>query len=109
MAVPSMVPVWANGGCAGRCVEYVRRLLRITLQIVKVGLTPDYRLRVWPCKRWGDAYDAYRERVPRWITTVGRSDWLCVDGLSWRWVGRHPNVHMPVGILPPDQARGWPA
>lgn len=35
MAMPSIVLVWADGGYAGRCVEFARRLLRITLQIVK--------------------------------------------------------------------------
>ncbi|MFZ5851126.1 MAG: IS5 family transposase [Actinomycetota bacterium] len=35
MAMPSIVLVWADGGYAGRCVDVARRLLRITLQIVK--------------------------------------------------------------------------
>ena len=30
MAMPSIVLVWADGGYAGRCVEFARRLLRIT-------------------------------------------------------------------------------
>jgi len=35
MAMPSIVLVWADGGYAGRCVDFARRLLRITLHIVK--------------------------------------------------------------------------
>jgi transposase len=35
MAMPSIVLVWADGGYAGRCVEFARRMLRITLHIVK--------------------------------------------------------------------------
>jgi transposase len=35
MAMPSIVLVWADGGYAGRCVEFAHRILRITLQIVK--------------------------------------------------------------------------
>lgn len=35
MAMPSIVLVWADGGYAGRCVHFARRLLRITVQIVK--------------------------------------------------------------------------
>ena len=35
MTMPSIVLVWADGGYAGRCVEFARRLLRITLHIVK--------------------------------------------------------------------------
>jgi len=35
MAMPSIVLVWADGGYAGRCVEFAHRMLRITLQIVK--------------------------------------------------------------------------
>jgi transposase len=35
MAMPSIVLVWADGGYAGRCVEFARRMLRITLHIVR--------------------------------------------------------------------------
>ena len=35
MAMPSIALVWADGGYAGRCVQFARRFLRITLQIVK--------------------------------------------------------------------------
>jgi len=35
MKMPSMVLVWADGGYAGKCVEFARRWLRITLEIVK--------------------------------------------------------------------------
>ncbi len=35
MAMPSIALVWADGGYAGRCVEFARRFLRIALQIVK--------------------------------------------------------------------------
>ena len=35
MKMPSIALVWADGGYAGRCVEFARRWLRITLQIVK--------------------------------------------------------------------------
>jgi len=35
MAMPSIVLVWADGGYAGRCVEFARRVLRITLHIVR--------------------------------------------------------------------------
>jgi transposase len=35
MKMPSIVLVWADGGYAGRCVEIARRMLRITLTIVK--------------------------------------------------------------------------
>lgn len=35
MKMPSIVLVWADGGYAGKCVEYARRWLRITLEIVK--------------------------------------------------------------------------
>lgn len=35
MKMPSIVLVWADGGYAGRCVEFARRVLRITLQVVK--------------------------------------------------------------------------
>ena len=35
MAMPSIALVWADGGYAGRCVEFARRVLRITLQIVR--------------------------------------------------------------------------
>jgi len=35
MAMPSIALVWADGGYAGRCVEFARRLLRITRQIVR--------------------------------------------------------------------------
>lgn len=34
MKMPSIALVWADGGYAGRCVEFARRWLRITLQIV---------------------------------------------------------------------------
>jgi transposase len=33
--IPSIALVWADGGYAGRCVEFARRVLRITLEIVK--------------------------------------------------------------------------
>ncbi len=35
MKMPSIVLVWADGGYAGRCVEFARRLLHLTLEIVK--------------------------------------------------------------------------
>lgn len=35
MKMPSIALVWADGGYAGRCVEFARRLLHITVQIVK--------------------------------------------------------------------------
>jgi transposase len=35
IAMPSIALVWADGGYAGRCVEIARRLLHITLSIVK--------------------------------------------------------------------------
>jgi transposase len=35
MKMPSIALVWADGGYAGRCVEFARRVLRITLHIVK--------------------------------------------------------------------------
>jgi transposase len=35
MAMPSIALVWADGGYAGRCVQFARRLLRIILQIVR--------------------------------------------------------------------------
>src|SRR3990170_2595504 len=35
MKMPSIVLVWADGGYAGRCVEFARRMLRITLHVVK--------------------------------------------------------------------------
>ena len=35
MKMPSIVLVWADGGYAGRCVEFARRMLRITLAVVK--------------------------------------------------------------------------
>lgn len=35
MKMPSIVLVWADGGYAGRCVQFARRWLQITLQIVK--------------------------------------------------------------------------
>jgi transposase len=35
MVMPSIVLVWADGGYSGRCVQFARTFLRITLQIVK--------------------------------------------------------------------------
>jgi len=35
MKMPSIALVWADGGYAGRCVEFARRVLRIALQIVR--------------------------------------------------------------------------
>jgi len=35
MKMPSIVLVWADGGYAGKCVEFARRWLHITLAIVK--------------------------------------------------------------------------
>ncbi|MGH3467521.1 MAG: IS5 family transposase [Thermocrispum sp.] len=35
MKMPSIALVWADGGYAGRCVEFARRVLRIALEIVK--------------------------------------------------------------------------
>jgi transposase len=35
MKMPSIVLVWADGGYAGKCVEFARRWLRITVEIVK--------------------------------------------------------------------------
>lgn len=35
MKMPSIALVWADGGYAGRCVEFARRLLHITLTIVR--------------------------------------------------------------------------
>jgi transposase len=35
MKMPSIALVWADGGYAGRCVEFARRVLRLALEIVK--------------------------------------------------------------------------
>ena len=35
MKMPSIVLVWADGGYAGKCVEFARRWLRITVEVVK--------------------------------------------------------------------------
>jgi transposase len=35
MKMPSITLVWADGGYAGRCVEFARRVLRIVLEIVR--------------------------------------------------------------------------
>ncbi len=35
MKMPSIVLVWADGGYAGRCVEFARRVLRIAVDVVK--------------------------------------------------------------------------
>ena len=35
MKMPSIALVWADGGYAGRCVEFARRMPRITLAIAK--------------------------------------------------------------------------
>jgi transposase len=50
IAMPSIALVWADGGYAGRCVQFARRFLRITWQIVK---RPDgqHTFEVLP-RRW---------------------------------------------------------
>ncbi|MDD1478719.1 MULTISPECIES: IS5 family transposase [Micrococcaceae] len=82
MKMPSIVLVWADGGYAGRCVELARRLLRITVQIVKkpegqrtfevlprrwvVERTLSWLVR---CRRLGHDYErlpAHAEAMVKW-------------------------------------------
>jgi transposase len=66
MKMPSIVLVWADGGYAGKCVEFARRWLRITLQIVK---KPDGQrtFEVLP-RRW------VVERTLSWLVRCRRLD-----------------------------------
>ncbi len=82
MAMPSIALVWADGGYAGRCVEFARRMLRITLQIVRkpdgqrgfevlprrwvVERTLSWLVR---CRRLGHDYErlpAHAEAMVKW-------------------------------------------
>jgi len=82
MAMPSIALVWADGGYAGRCVEFARRVLRITLQIVRkpdgqrgfevlprrwvVERTLSWLVR---CRRLGHDYErlpAHAEAMVKW-------------------------------------------
>jgi transposase len=64
MRMPSIALVWADGAYAGRCVEFARRVLRITLEIVK---KPDGQrtFEVLP-RRW------VVERTLSWLTKCRR-------------------------------------
>jgi transposase len=66
IAMPSIALVWADGGYAGRCVQFARRFLRITLQIVK---RPDgqHTFEVLP-RRW------VVERTLSWLVRCRRLD-----------------------------------
>lgn len=82
IAMPSIALVWADGGYAGRCVEFARRMLRITLQIVRkpegqrgfevlprrwvVERTLSWLVR---CRRLGHDYErlpAHAEAMVKW-------------------------------------------
>lgn len=66
MAMPSIVLVWADGGYAGRCVEFARRLLRITPRIVKKP-EGQHTFEVLP-RRW------VVERTLSWLVRCRRLD-----------------------------------
>lgn len=63
MAMPSIVLVWADGGYAGRCVEFARRLLRITRHIVR---KPEGSAPSRSCPGVG----SWREPCPDWFAAV---------------------------------------
>jgi transposase len=66
MAMPSIAVVWADGGYAGRCVDYARQILRITVQIVRKP--PGQRtFEVLP-RRW------VVERTLSWLVRCRRLD-----------------------------------
>lgn len=64
--MPSVVLVWADGGYAGKLIEWAERLLRVTVQIVRkpAGL---HTFQVLP-RRW------VVERTFAWITKCRRLD-----------------------------------
>ena len=66
MKMPSIVLVWADGGYAGRCVDFALRMLRITLAIVK---KPEGQrtFEVLP-RRW------VVERTQSWLVRCRRLD-----------------------------------
>lgn len=66
MTMPSIALVWADGGYAGRCVDFARRFLRITLAIVRKP--QDQRtFEVLP-RRW------VVERTLSWLVRCRRLD-----------------------------------
>lgn len=77
MAMPSVVLVWADGGYAGRCVAFVRQLLRITLQIVRkhapgCKIVSGNQARHWKASRHPACHRAGRHGIaPRLAQTVG--------------------------------------
>lgn len=66
MKMPSIVLVWADGGYAGRCVEFARRILRITVQVVKKP-EGQHTFEVLP-RRW------VVERTLSWLVRCRRLD-----------------------------------
>jgi transposase len=66
MKMPSIALVWADGGYAGRCVEFARRVLRISLEIVKKP-EGQHTFEVLP-RRW------VVERTLAWLVRCRRLD-----------------------------------
>jgi transposase len=66
MKMPSIALVWADGGYAGRCVEFARRVLRIALEIVKKP-EGQHTFEVLP-RRW------VVERTLSWLVRCRRLD-----------------------------------
>ena len=111
MKMPSIVLVWADGGYAGRCVDFARRLLRITLYIVKKPQgqrTFEVLPRRWVVERtlsWlvrCRRLDRDYERLPEHAEAMVK--WAMI-GLMTRRLPRTPRVATRQGCIATSSTR----